>query len=222
MIKLSVMVITNRENNKWIQSIEVYEGKLRSFVCQFGHEDGNNVITGLIDEFELFFPSLSILSEKIIEALNLNREQFLMEGKYYNLAVEHDVSNDQLQNHISCWNKIDETCAVTRKYSRLNGVPNCDMKHHFKRFDNTSQTMKYFNNNKCPVCLASYKEILEKDRHIVIPECGHPICCKCCDEVLRNKPECPLGKGYMDIDKFYVMKFDTNLQLLPQERKIYY
>ena len=226
MIKLSVMVITNRVNNKWIQSIEVYEGKLRSFDCQFGHEDGNNVTTELIDEFEYLYPSLSILSEKIIETLNFSREKFLMKGRIvYNLAAEHDVSKNQLQNHICCNGEIDKSGVVTRKDVKLNGIPNCDMKYHFKRFDKTSHSMGYFNNNKCPVCMATYKEILENDRHIVIPKCGHPICCKCCDETLRIKPNCPLGREDMDIWKkgeFVVMKFDTNLQPLPQERRIYY
>ena len=221
MTKLSVMISINRVNNKWIQSFQFYEGKLESYEGQYEHEDENDLTRNIIDEFETFYPGLSFLSEKIIEALNSSREQFLMDGrKNYYLAVEHDVSNDQLQNHMCCWKKIDKT--VTRKYTRMNGVPNCDMKHHFKRFDNTSKSMEYFNNKKCPVCMASYKEILEDDQHVVIPQCGHPICCKCCDESLRNKPDCPLCREEMDIDKFDVMKFDINLQLVPQERRIYY
>ena len=39
--------------------------------------------------------------------------------------------------------------------------------------------VKFFEENSCPVCLSSYKEILDEDLHIVVSKCGHPFCCKC-------------------------------------------
>ena len=226
MTKFSVIIDTNRVNNKWIQSIEVFEGKLETYDCQLEHEDGHIVTSRIVNELKSIYPSLSFLSQEIIEASEIGRQEFLMENKkVYNIAVEHDASNNQLMNHFCCCSEIteiDRSCVVTRQDARLNGIPNCDMKPHFKRFDKTSHSMEYFDRNKCPVCMKSYTKILEDDRHIVIPPCGHPICCKCSDEILRIKPECPCCREEMDRDDFEVMKFDINIKLVPQERKIYY
>ena len=204
----------------------MFEGNLETHDCQVEHEDKHFVTSRLVNELKVIYPRLSFLSKEIIEASEIGRQEFLMENrKVYNIAVEHDASNNQLRNHICCCSEIteiDRSCVVTRQDARLNGIPNCDMKHHLKRFDKTSHSMEYFNRNKCPVCMISYKEILEEDRHIVIPECGHPICCTCCDEHLRNKPECPCCREEMDKNKFEAMKFDINLQLLPQGRRIFY
>ena len=221
----SVYIYTNHVNNKWIQTIEICEGEL-DYTCIVDHEDENVVTSKIVGEFKALYPRLSYLNQKVIAASTFGRQQFMMKDREIcNIAVQQDVSNDQFENHISCCNKIDTSGAVTRQNAKNNGIPNYDMKHHFKQFGAEKSVMDFFTENKCSDCRASYNEILEEDQHIVIPQCGHPICCKCCDETLRIKPNCPLGREDMDIWKkgeFVVMKFDTNLQLLPQERRIYY
>ena len=222
MTKFSAIIYTNRVYNKWIQTIEMYEGKLETHDCTVEHEDGHFVTSQLVDEFDKTYPRLSFLSQEIIEALKIGRQKCLIENRNgYNLTVERDISNNQLQNHICCRSETGKSGVVTREHARLNGIPNCDMKHHFKRFDETSHSMDYFNRNECPVCMKSYKEILEDDRHIVIPLCGHPICCKCSDEILRTKRKCPCCREFIGTYEFDVMKFDIYIQLVPQERRIY-
>ena len=56
--------------------------------------------------------------------------------------------------------------------------------------------MKFFENNKRSVCLSNYKEILDEDLHVVVPSCGHPLCCKYADNILvSDKKECPSCRG---------------------------
>ena len=91
-----------------------------------------------------------------------------------------------------------------------------------KTIEENSPTMNFFTQNSCPVCMASYKEVIEEDHHIVIPACGHPICCKCCDEVLRNDGRCSICRDDYDIDEFDIMIFDINLQKIPHKENVFY
>ena len=43
--------------------------------------------------------------------------------------------------------------------------------------------MKLFTENECPICMNTYKDTLEDDKHIVAHK---PVCCNCCDEIMRN------------------------------------
>ena len=47
--------------------------------------------------------------------------------------------------------------------------------------------IQQFEDNECCVCLSNYKEILDEDLHIVIPSCGHPLCCKCADNIVYGE-----------------------------------
>ena len=219
-----VTITTNREDNIWIQRIIFHEGNHQAYDCRVMNEYGNIVTCELIDEFKFIYPELTFLEEQIITALENDRERFLEENReVYNIAVEQKLCTDLLLKHMSCWTKIDKSGAVTRKHTKMNGVPTSDIKHHCKRFDGIGAVMDFFETNECPVCKDSYKEILQEDRHITTQPCGHPVCCKCCDEILRanQNSTCPICREDMDIEKFDIMKFDTNLQLLPQGSKIY-
>ena len=220
-----VTIITNREDNIWIQRIIFHEGNHQAYDCRVMNEYGNIVTCELIDEFKFIYPELTFLEEQIITALENDRERFLEENReVYNIAVEQNLCTDLLLKHMSCWTKIDKSRAVTRQHTKMNGIPSCDIKHHFKTFDGNRAVLEFFNKNQCPVCMASYKEILKEDRHIIIQLCGHPVCCKCCVKILRYNefPTCPICREDMDEDEFQVMKFDVNLQQLAEERKIYY
>ena len=80
--------------------------------------------------------------------------------------------------------------------------------------------MKFFEDNTCSVCLSSYKEILDDNLHIVIPTCGHPLCCECADNILRRKKkECPRCRGNITADSFNLMKFNADLEMVAQEQR---
>ena len=93
-----------------------------------------------------------------------------------------------------------------------------DMKF-FVRF---YEAMKFFEDNKCSVCLSNYKEILDDDLHIVIPYCGHPLCCKCADNILKSeKNECPRCKENVTATSFNLMKFNADLQMVTQYQRVF-
>ena len=82
--------------------------------------------------------------------------------------------------------------------------------------------MKFFVENKCSVCLSSYKEITDDNLHIVIPTCGHPLCCQCADNILvSEKKECPRCRGNITANSFDLMKFNADLELDSQDQKVF-
>ena len=59
-----------------------------------------------------------------------------------------------------------------------------------------------------------FKEILDEDLHIVIPTCGHPLCCKCAEVILDSvKKECPYCRGRITAQSFNLMKFNADLEI---------
>ena len=82
--------------------------------------------------------------------------------------------------------------------------------------------MKFFEENKCSVCLSSYNEILEGKLQIVIPSCGHPLCCECANNILMGTTkECPRCRGNITADSFNLMKFNTDLQMEAQDQRVF-
>ena len=232
MTRFRVYMITNHENNHWRQIIKFCEGYHHAVIEPVvTHEDGNVVTCGLIDHFKSRYPELTFLEEQIITALENDRQRFLEVITEYreilevNIAVDLNLPSDLLQKHLSCYAilcHIGKSVAVTRQHTKRNGIPNCDLKHHFKRFDGDKAVMDFFNKNQCPVCMASYKKIIQEDRHIIVQLCGHPAC-KCCDEILRTNqsPKCPMCREGMVGYELDVMTFDVNLQVAPKDRRIY-
>ena len=88
--------------------------------------------------------------------------------------------------------------------------------------DGDIRYMKFFEENKCSVCLSSYKELLNEDLHIVVPSCGHPLCCGCADNILKStKKECPRCRGNITVKSFNLMKFNADLQMLTQDQTVF-
>ena len=82
--------------------------------------------------------------------------------------------------------------------------------------------MKFFEDKKCSVCLSIYKEILDEDLRIVAPSCGHPLCCKCADNILAsNKKECPSCRGNIIPQSFHLMKFNEDLTVETSDQKLF-
>ena len=82
--------------------------------------------------------------------------------------------------------------------------------------------MKFFEENKCSVCLSSYKEVLDENLHIVVPSCGHPLCCGCADKILlERKKQCPRCKGNISAQSFNLMKFNADLDMITKDKTVF-
>ena len=111
---------------------------------------------------------------------------------------------DQM-THVSCrfHNEKNYKLQVTRFITETEGLPQFDLKHRIQNLDKNSREFKFFNENTCCICLETFKEILEHERHLVITSCNHVLCCACLDSILKkkkkNKPaKCPMCKSELD------------------------
>ena len=130
------------------------------------------------------------------------------------------VPEKQPKPHYSCkmYGNEDSTIQASGK----NESSQSEVKQKLSVVKNNSEVMKFFEENKCSVCLSSYREILDDNVHIVVPSCGHPLCCKCADNILRStKQECPRCRGNITVDVFNLMKFNCNLQIETQDQKVF-
>ena len=106
--------------------------------------------------------------------------------------------------------------------TRKNEVSQTELKQKLKVVDKGSDVLKVFEGNKCSVCLSNYKEILDEDLHIVVPFCGHPLCCKCADNILDSKKkECPQCRGKITAQSFNLMKFNADLEIDTLNQKLF-
>ena len=201
----------------------VKEGNLITYDSVRESKNTNYIKNRFLKEFESVYPKLTFLKDKITSILEIGREEYLV-GKCacFNLAVHEYIDPEYFHNHMSCYRSKIKTGVVTRKNAKTSGIPNSDIKHCFKNLDKNSPAMKFFTENECPVCITSYKEILEENNHIVVPCCGHPVCCVCCDEIMRNDAKCSRCRGVFFNFGFDTMKFDVNLEILPHLTRIFY
>ena len=97
-----------------------------------------------------------------------------------------------------------------------------ELKQQLSTLDKNSKVMKTFEGNKCSVCLSNYKEILDEDLHIVVPSCGHPLCCKCADGILDSeKIECPQCRERITLQSFNLMKFNAGLEIDTENQRVF-
>ena len=217
MITLSVSITTKRYKDKWYQSFDVMEGELLSG-CGLYHTNGDHITKVLVEEFERMYPDYTCYCPQVRNVLDDSRENISEEDSICcNTVIQLDIDEGSLEKHISCWNLPNNV--VTRKSVKENGIPQCDVQHHLER--SKSDVTDFFTKNECSVCLCNYKDILEDDRHIVIPACGHPICCSCSDRMLRLDPKCPLCREYMDVNTIEPMRFDLSLEPHSRNTKYY-
>ena len=120
---------------------------------------------------------------------------------------ELEVGPDLLRQHMSCWKKY-------KAEDRCRDAKNA--------LEQSKGEVVFFTTNTCPVCLSSYEEVIVGGDHVVVPPCGHPICCSCYDGLLRHDGgKFPTCKEGLEISKSDIMKFDADLRLLPHEGKLY-
>ena len=129
------------------------------------------------------------------------------------------VPREELKPHSSC--KMNFNKGSSPKIVEENGVSQSKLKQKLEAIDKENKVLKFFEDNKCSVCLSNYKEILDEDLHIVIPSCGHPLCCKCADNLLESKKECPQCKVKITADSFNLMKFNADLQIDARNQRVF-
>ena len=161
----------------------------------------------LISRLESLFPIIPNLKERIEE-----KYKVLM-GRYGGRKVDfEDVEEvctfsqaqaDQM-THLSCrfHSEKNYKLRVTRANTQELGLPQFDLKHRIQNLEKNSRAFKFFNKNTCSVCLETFKEVLDDDRHLVITSfsCNHVLCCACLDSILKRKEPalCPMCKSELD------------------------
>ena len=121
--------------------------------------------------------------------------------------------------------KIRSSCAVKNNTDHIttnNGISQSELKQKLAAFKKNGKIIKSFEGNKCSVCLSNYKEILDEDLHIVVPFCGHPLCCKCADGILESKnKKCPQCRGKITAQSFNLMKFNADLTIDTENQRVF-
>ena len=184
-----------------------------------GEED-----SAVLDLVKFFDEYLSFRS------FNINYEHLkseILQG--FQKLKENDLTGDSEESidfivipidpHISC---KENGNSHNSQESPVNYLSQTEVRKKLKTVEESSTVMRFFQENKCSVCLNNYKEILDEDLHIVIPSCGHPLCCKCADNILHcENKECPQCRGEITADSFNRMKFNADLKFVDQKQRVY-
>ena len=129
-------------------------------------------------------------------------------------------AEEQTEPHFSCKSNKYEDFAT--KGSTENEISQSAVQQKLATVEKTNKAITFFEDNKCSVCLSSYNEVLDVNLHIVIPTCGHPLCCKCADNILKStKKECPRCRGNISGDSFNLMKFNAELEMETQDQRVF-
>ena len=230
MTNLEIELSTYNENGELTQIISIFEGNLRIFswvLCDELDQVAEDFIGGMESLYPKIWETDDALFDGLIDCLKRDRQTILQTSfptePIVSLLIVQGVDPEDLRKHISCKeaHRRVKNEVVTRKYAKENGLPDVDLKQVLKCLDQNSTEMTFFTQSSCPVCLLNYKKIIKKGHHIVIPFCGHPVCCKCCDNLLRNDGRCPICRKKYNVSRFDIMKFDINSRQLPHEGNLY-
>ena len=173
------------------------------------------------DELTVIYQILNVITD------NPSIRSQVLQG--FDRLRENDLSGNSRQStritvvpeaHHSCKQNNDNE--ATLQTSEENELSQSEIKQKLAIVNKVSKAMKFFDDNKCSVCLCSYKEILYDNLHIVFPSCGHPLCCKCADNILRSeKKECPCCRGNITTDSYNQMKFNVDLEMINQDQRVF-
>ena len=207
-------------NQLWITIKNISNGvnftEMKSFT---EHHNEYEAVIILLDDlaqglYEFDIQSLIPISEefrvKIIEGFRQLQEN--------DLNGNNVGSMKMLEPHFSCKkNKNEDTANEASKE-----ISQSELQQKLATVGKDNKVMKFFEDNKCCVCLSSYKEALDDNHHIVIPSCGHPLCCECADNILAStKKECPRCRGNITADSFNLMKFNGDLQMVTEDVRVF-
>ena len=156
---------------------------------------------------------------KITEGFRQLRENDLDGNSEESMEISL-VPQEQPEPHFSC--KMNKNGYDTTQSSELNEISQSEVQQKLAIVEKENKVMTFFEDNKCSVCLSSYKEMLDDNLHIVVPSCGHPLCCACADNILKStKKECPRCRGNITADSFSLMKFNADLQMEAQDQTVF-
>ena len=157
------------------------------------------------------------IKNKIRRALRKMVENDIGDGREQTKEI---VVPPKLKPHSLC--KMNQNVVSNVKERRRTGISQSELKQRLSTLDKKSKVMKAFEGNKCSVCLSNYKEILDEDLHVVIPSCGHPLCCKCADYILYSKKkECPQCREKITARSFNLMKFTADLEIETENQRVF-
>ena len=177
-----------------------------------GNKDENEAVRRVINTFEQDF-GLSFTTLKILEGFQKLKEENL-EGLSSKLLDIDDGQTNGTQ-HFSCKLNNNENFGE-------NEVRQSDINKKLAVLDQQSETVKFFQDNKCSICLSEYKEILDENLHIVVPSCGHPLCCSCADNIMITKSKnCPQCVRSFTLQSFKLMKFNGDLEVNLQDQRVF-
>ena len=161
-----------------------------------------------------FFEGREVLTQlktQILQAISQMKQNDTGDGSVQ--TKEIDVPpKEKPKPHSLC--KMNQSVASNVQALPETGISQSELKQKLSDLEKDSEVVKGFEDKSCPVCLSNYKEILDDDLHIVIPTCGHPLCCKCADTLLLSvKKECPQCRGRVTSQSFNLMKFNADLEI---------
>ena len=169
-----------------------------------------------------FFEGCEVLTQsipQIVEAISQMKENDPGDGS---TQIKEIVVPpiEKLKPHSLC--KMNQNVAPNVQVLPENGISQSELKLRLATLNKDSEVLKFFEDKTCPVCLSNYKEILDEDLHIVIPTCGHPLCCKCAEVILDSvKKECPLCRGRITAQSFNLMKFNADLEIDTENQLVF-
>ena len=156
---------------------------------------------------------------KVTEGFRQLRENDLNGNREESMTISL-VAEKQPESHFSC--KMNNNEEHNTQSSGVNDISQSEIQQKLAIVEKENKVMTFFEDNKCSVCLSSYKEMLDDNLHIVVPSCGHPLCCGCADNILKStKKECPRCRGNITGDSFNLMKFNADLQMVTQDQRVF-
>ena len=141
-------------------------------------------------------------------------------GKTWKKLTFTKKQADQM-TYISCFFEFGKIrhFPVTRANTELWGLPQYDLKDRIQNLDKESRAFKLFNENTCCICLETFKEVLDDERHLVITSCNNVLCCAWLDNMLKKKKRnetalCPLCKVELEPDIFDLLALYIDLTVI--------
>ena len=124
------------------------------------------------------------------------------------------------KSHVSCTNNNNKHSTTDKRTETE--VPQSELKQKLASVKKNSKILKFFDDNKCSICLSTYKEILDDNFHIVASTCGHVLCCHCADNILKSKKkECPQCRENFTTTSFDLMIFNADLEIDKRNQKLF-
>ena len=183
----------------------------------FPQNNEDEVISQLCDIIEVQF-GLGRLRPEVVQAFNHMREFDL--GGNFQQWYKIPVLPEKPKAHQSC--KLNDEQTGILEDCHVNELFQSQVKEKLANVNKDSKVVKFFEDKKCSVCLSSYKKILNDNLHIVVPTCGHPLCCKCADNILvSEKKDCPQCRRNITADSFNLMRFYADLEIVTHDQRIF-